>query len=78
MTRVRGQKDGAQATDEVFPNVAPLEELVAVCPKCKAFETLWFSGDRLISTRKFHQSGTHVYHGCGSDEPCRLLIRFQK
>lgn len=78
MPRGTRRNEDAQAIDEVSANIAPLEELVAVCPKCKAFETLWFSGDRLISTKKFHQDGKHIYHDCGSDEPCRLLVRFIK
>lgn len=54
------------------------DELVAFCPKCKAFETLWFTGDMLVQTRKFSQDGSRVYHDCGSEEPCRLLLRFLK
>ncbi len=49
-----------------------LDEVLALCPTCKAFETLWFAGDRLRPTRKFNQSGDRVYHDCGSKEPCRL------
>lgn len=52
------------------------DEVVAFCPECKAFETLWFTGDVLVQTRKFTQDGARVYHDCGSEEPCRLLLRF--
>ncbi len=55
-----------------------MDELVAFCPGCKAFETLWFTGDTLVQTRKYMQVGARVYHDCGSDEACRLLLRFVK
>ncbi len=51
-------------------------EVIAFCPVCKAFETLWFTGGRLTQTRKFSQYGDKVYHDCGSDEPCRLYRTF--
>ena len=47
-------------------------EVVAYCPVCKAFQTLWFTGGRLIQTRKFSQYGEQVYHDCGSNKPCHL------
>jgi hypothetical protein len=50
------------------------KEVMAFCPSCKAFETIWFSNGTLNQTRKFMQSGNHVYHDCGSNEPCRLHI----
>lgn len=52
------------------------DELIAFCPKCKTLETLWFIGEVLVHTRKFAQSGEHVFHDCGSEQPCRLLPRF--
>lgn len=48
------------------------DEVMALCPLCKTFETLWFTGSRLVQTRKFIQYGDKVYHDCGSDEPCSL------
>jgi len=73
------QEERTRTTNEV-PRSMPVatDELIAFCPKCKTMETLWFSGNTLVQTRKFSQDGPHVYHDCGSDEPCRLLIRFQK
>jgi hypothetical protein len=47
-----------------------LDEVIVVCPKCKALETLWLSAGLLVPTRKFRQSGNQVYHDCGSTEPC--------
>jgi hypothetical protein len=47
-------------------------EVMALCPVCKAFQTLWFTGSRLTQTRKFSQFGERVYHDCGSNKPCRL------
>jgi hypothetical protein len=52
------------------------DEVVALCPKCKTLETLWFTEDGLMETRKFIQEGTKIYHDCGSDEPCRLFRAF--
>jgi len=48
------------------------KEVMIFCPSCKAFETVWFTRGALNNTRKFTQFGTHVYHDCGSSEPCRL------
>ncbi|MBI2860358.1 MAG: hypothetical protein HYX91_02475 [Chloroflexi bacterium] len=48
------------------------DEIIAYCPKCKTFETLWFAGDRLLQTRKFSQDDIQVYHDCGIRVPCRL------
>ena len=58
--------------------VARTDELVAFCPKCKTFETLWLTGGVLVQTRKFSQEGMRVYHDCGSNEPCRLFLHFLK
>jgi hypothetical protein len=49
-------------------------EMMAYCPGCKAFQTVWLNGDRLMTTRKFTQVGNHVYHNCGSAQPCRLYV----
>ncbi len=52
-------------------------ELLASCPTCKTFETLWFKGDVLIPTKRFAQGlNKRVYHDCGSLKPCRLLPKF--
>ena len=52
------------------------DEVMALCPLCKTFETLWFTGSKLVQTRKFTQYGDKVYHDCGSDEPCSLYRIF--
>lgn len=49
-----------------------LDEVVVFCPNCKTLETLTFSRNRLTANRKFIQSNSHIYHNCGSAEPCRL------
>ena len=77
MTEVTGQKDQTRVSDEI-PRGMTSEEMVAFCPECKAFETLWFSGDEMVHTRKYVQIGQRVYHDCGSRKPCQLLTRFQK
>lgn len=48
-------------------------ELVAFCPKCKTLETLLFTGESLVQTRKFRQDKNRVFHDCGSSESCRLF-----
>jgi hypothetical protein len=51
---------------------AVVEEVMAYCPACKAFQTLWFTKDQMTPTRKFSQRDGQVYHDCGSVKPCRL------
>ena len=51
-------------------------EVMAFCPVCKEFQTLWFANGKLMQIRKFSQRGDKVYHDCGSDEPCRLYRAF--
>jgi hypothetical protein len=53
-----------------------LNEVVAMCPKCKTLETLWLTEDGLLKTRKFSQEDSKIYHDCGSSEPCRLFRAF--
>ncbi len=48
-------------------------EVAVFCPSCKAFQTVWVSNARLMPTRKFIQEGNHIYHDCGSSQPCRLF-----
>lgn len=67
------------ALKEAWQNaVTSTDEMIAICPKCKTLETLFFIADRLVQTRKFSQEDALVYHDCGSSEPCRLLPRFLK
>jgi hypothetical protein len=47
-------------------------EVMAFCPGCKAFQTVWLNGNRLMSTRRFIQEGNQVYHSCGAEQPCHL------
>jgi hypothetical protein len=51
-----------------------VEEAMAFCPSCKALQTVWVSGNTLMPTRKFYQTGGQVYHDCGSGQPCHLYI----
>lgn len=47
-------------------------EVMAFCPGCKAFQTVWLNENRLMSTRRFTQEGSRVYHNCGSEQACHL------
>jgi hypothetical protein len=47
-------------------------EMTVFCPHCKAFQTVWLDGSKLMPTRKFIQERGKIYHDCGSMEPCRL------
>ena len=47
-------------------------EVVAFCPRCKALETLTYNNEGITPTARFVQKNGAVYHGCGSDTPCRL------
>jgi hypothetical protein len=60
----------ARARDKKY--VAEPVEVMAFCPGCKAFQTVWLEGERLMSTRRFIQEGSQVYHNCGADQPCQL------
>jgi hypothetical protein len=63
-----------------YPNAVVAEddrlskEVMVFCPSCKCFETIWFTRGTLNNTRKFTQYGNHIYHDCGSSEPCRLFL----
>jgi hypothetical protein len=54
------------------PATAEPVEVMAFCPGCKAFQTVWLSENRLMSTRRFTQEGSQVYHNCGSEQACHL------
>ncbi len=49
-------------------------EVMAHCPGCKAFQTVWLKRDVLMSTRRFTQKGNQIYHNCGSEQPCHLYF----
>jgi len=51
-----------------------VDEVMAFCPDCKAFETVYLNNGKLNQNRKFTQFGRHIYHDCGSNTPCRLYI----
>lgn len=53
-------------------HVAEPVEVMAFCPGCKAFQTVWLNENRLMSTRRFTQEGSRVYHNCGSEQACHL------
>ncbi|MBI4186626.1 MAG: hypothetical protein HY530_03855 [Chloroflexi bacterium] len=59
------------------PALSDMREVVAFCPKCKTLEMLLFEDGYLVRTRKFSQNiDGHVYHDCGSEQPCRLYRAF--
>lgn len=79
MTGLAKHKETSARGTGVSPEaISATDEVVALCPGCKAFETLWFAEHALVPTRKFFQRGSRVFHDCGSREPCRLLMRFMK
>lgn len=49
-----------------------IEEVAALCPECKAFQTVFFIGNQLMRTRKFSQNDDQIYHDCGAKTPCKL------
>jgi len=65
---VRVGKSGSGVRDE---NSEP-EEVMAYCPGCKALQTIWLTGETLMTTSRFTQQGNLVFHNCGSRVPCRL------
>ncbi len=48
-------------------------EAMALCPQCKALQTIWLSDGILMPTRKFIQEGSRIYHDCSSGLPCHLF-----
>lgn len=57
--------------------VARIRELVACCRGCLAWETLDFSGNRLLPAMRFKQgSDGRIYHDCGTGKACRLFPMF--
>jgi len=79
MAIVRIQSQKSNVTREARQRMTPAtDEILAFCPKCKTFETLWFVEGVLVRTQKFNQDGAQIYHNCGSEEPCRLLPYFIK
>jgi len=75
MSPVIARQRGSSGTRE-SAREALSDEVMALCPLCKAFETVWFNRDRMVQTRKFTQHGDAVYHECGSGEPCSLYRIF--
>ena len=72
------QQTSAAAKEFRQRTVATTDEVVVLCPKCKTFETLWFTSGRLMKTQEFRQEDRGVYHNCGSNKPCLLLPHFLK
>jgi len=52
------------------------DEVAVFCPACKTLETLYLSNGQLTPTRKFIQNDGHIYHDCGSIEPCQLYRQY--
>ena len=50
------------------------EEVMVFCPGCKALQTVWLSDNALMPTIKYTQSENHIYHSCGTTQPCRLFF----
>jgi len=53
-----------------------IDEVAAFCPVCKTLETLYLSNGQLTLTRKFIQNDGHIYHDCGSIQPCQLYCLY--
>jgi ABC-type sulfate transport system substrate-binding protein len=67
------QQQKCAAGEEFRQRTAAIaDEVAALCPKCKTFETLWFTNGRLVKAQKFRQEDGGVYHNCGSNKPCLL------
>jgi hypothetical protein len=48
------------------------DEIMTLCPACKTFEAVWFNKGQLIQNRKLTRFGSHIYHDCDANMPCRL------
>ncbi len=66
------------AGEQMFPHMIATNprvvshEVMVLCPACKTFETVWLNNGKLNQNRKFTQYGSHIYHDCGSNTPCRV------
>jgi hypothetical protein len=66
------RENAAQVNPAPREPVFRLDEAVAVCPKCKAVETVCFIANKLTQTRKYTQRDGQIFHDCGSTLPCKL------
>ena len=79
MSTIKTRSQASVDNQNITPNMmVGTNEVLAYCPRCKTFETLWFNGEVMVRTRKFSQHDGHVYHDCNSEEPCRLFPYFLK
>lgn len=51
------------------------KKVTAFCPECGDFALLSFTRQGLVATPEYIQAHSQIYHQCGSEEPCRLLVR---
>jgi len=51
------------------------KKVTAFCPECGDFASLSFTRQGLVATPEYIQAHRQIYHQCGSEEPCRLLVR---
>ena len=51
------------------------KKVMAFCPECGDFASLSFTRQGLVATPEYIQAHSQIYHQCGSEEPCRLLVR---
>lgn len=73
MTLLLDKEKKTAARKQIAPAaVLNVEEAIAVCPKCKAFQTVFFAGDTLMQTRKFSQKDGQIFHDCSPEQACRL------
>ena len=66
-------KERPTAVKEASSRTIASDEMVMFCPSCKAVQTVWFSNDKMIPTRKFSQYDGLIFHDCGSKIPCRCV-----
>jgi len=54
-----------------------VRELVAICPGCLTWETVWVMRGVMEQKSRFTQVDGKVYHDCKlTSRPCRLYPRF--
>jgi hypothetical protein len=68
IAKIKEKNSGATIT-----RLENLSEVRVACPGCKAFETLKFSHNDLVKTRKYTREGDHIYHDCGTGLACQLF-----
>lgn len=66
----------AAVTQSKEDSISRSKEMLAFCPECGCYSVLIFNSCGNIATPQFTKEKGEIYHNCGANDPCRLLVRF--